>query len=96
MESFFSEIFTCTDVRHSKDEPVIFQKTMEHLGTTEENTAVFEDAYHAAKTAQEDGFIVVAVYNSHETKQMELRSVSNCVIDSFTRTKHFLEFAYGL
>lgn len=96
MESFFSEIFTCTDVGHGKDEPLIFQKAMEHLGTTKADTVVFEDAYHAAKTAKADGFITVAVYDSHETKQVELHSVSDCFIENFTQTEHFWKFAYGL
>ena len=96
MESFFYEIFTCTDVGHGKDEPIIFQKAMEYLGTAKANTVVFEDAYHAAKTAKADGFITVAVYDSHETRQAELHSVSNCFIESFTHTEHFWKFANGL
>lgn len=96
MESFFSEIFTCSDVGHGKDEPVIFRKAMEHLGTTKSDTVVFEDAYHAARTAKTDGFITVAVYDSHETKQAELRSVSDCFIECFTHSEHFWKFAYGL
>ena len=96
MESFFSEIFTCTDVGHGKDEPFIFRKAMDYLGTTRENTVVFEDAYHAAKTAKADGFIVVTVFDSHETKQEELHSVSDCFIENFTQIEHFWEFAYGL
>ena len=96
MESFFSEIFTCTDVGHGKDEPVIFRKAMEHLGTTKSDTVVFEDAYHAARTAKSDGFITVAVFDSHETKQAELHSVSDCFIENFTQTEHFWKFAYGL
>ena len=96
MESFFSEIFTCTDVGHGKDEPIIFQKAMEYLGTTKADTVVFEDACHAAKTAKADGFIVVTVFDSHETKQEELHSVSDCFIENFTQIEHFWEFAYGL
>ena len=96
MESFFFEIFTCTDVGHGKDEPIIFQKAMDYLGTTKANTVVFEDAYHAAKTAKADGFITVAVLDSHETKQVELHSVSDCFIENFTQTEHFWKFAYGL
>ena len=96
MESFFSEIFTCTDVGHGKDEPIIFRNAMEHLGTTKANTVVFEDAYHAAKTAKEDGFITVAVFDAHETKQVELHAVSDCFIENFTQTEYFWKFAYGL
>jgi len=96
MESFFSEIFTCTDVRHGKDEPIIFQKAMEHLGTTKLNTVVFEDAYYAAKTAKSDGFITVAVFDLYEKRQAELHSISDCFIESFTKTEHFWKFANGL
>ena len=96
MESFFFEIFTCTDVGHGKDEPIIFQKAMEYLGTTKANTIVFEDAYHAAKTAKADGFITVAVFDSHETKQAELLFISDCFIENFTQTELFWKFAYGL
>jgi HAD superfamily hydrolase (TIGR01509 family) len=96
IESFFSEIFTCTDVGHGKDEPIIFQKAMEYLGKTKADKVVFEDAYHAAKTAKADGFITVAVYDSYETKQAELHSVSDCFLESFTHTEHFWKFANGL
>ena len=95
MEAFFSEIFTCTDVGHGKDEPFIFEKALEYLGTTKADTVVFEDAYHAAKTAKADGFITVAVYDSYETKQAELHCVSDCFIEAFTQTENFWKFAYG-
>ena len=96
MLSFFSDIFTCTDVGHGKDEPVIFRRAMEHLGTTRSDTVVFEDAYHAAKTAKADGFITVAVFDSHEPRQEELHSVSDCFIEDLIQTEHFWRFAYGL
>lgn len=90
MERFFAGIFTCTEIGYGKDKPVIFQRAMAHLHTTKANTVVFEDAYHAAKTAKSDGFITVAVFDSHEKKQAELRSISDCYIESFTQTEHFL------
>ena len=96
MEAYFSEIFTCTDVGHGKDEPIIFQKALEHLGTTKADTVVFEDAYHAAKTAKADGFIIVAVFDSLEAKQAELLFISDCFIENFTQTELFWKFAYGL
>ena len=96
MESFFSEIFTCSDVGHGKDEPIIFQNAMDYLGTTRENTVVFEDAYHAAKTAKADGFVTVAVYDSHEEKQKELQALSDFYFENYTETDTFWKFAYGL
>lgn len=96
MEAFFSEIFTCTDVGHGKDEPFIFEKALEHLSTTKTDTIIFEDAYHAARTAKAYGLITVAVYDSYETKQAELHRVSDCFIEDFTQTENFWKFAYGL
>ena len=96
MEHFFSEIFTCTDVGHGKDEPFIFRKAMDYLGTTRANTVVFEDAYHAAKTAKADGFVTVAVYDSHEEKQKELQALSDFYFENYTKTDTFWKFAYGI
>ena len=96
MEHFFSEIFTCTDVGHGKDEPFIFRKAMDYLGTTRENTVVFEDAYHAAKTAKADGFVTVAVYDPHEEKQKELQALSDFYFENYTETDTFWKFAYGI
>ena len=96
MEHFFSEIFTCTDVGHGKDEPFIFRKAMDYLGSTRENTVVFEDAYHAAKTAKADGFVTVAVYDSHEEKQKELQALSDFYFENYTETDTFWKFAYGI
>ena len=96
MNTFFSEIFTCTDVGHGKDEPIVFRKAMEYLGTTKADTVVFEDAYHAARTAKTDGIITVAVYDSHEDRQTELRCVSDCYLENFMKTEIFWKFAYGI
>ena len=96
MEAFFSEIFTCTDVGHGKDEPVIFQKAMEYLGTTKADTIVIEDAYHAARTAKADGFITVAVYDSHEERQEELKALSDVFLEDFTQLNTFWKFAGGI
>ena len=96
MEAFFSEIFTCTDVGHGKDEPIIFQKAMEYLGTTRANTVVFEDAYHAAKTAKADDFITVAVYDFHEERQNELREIADFFTESYTNTNEFWKFAKSI
>jgi len=96
MDKFFSKIFTCTEVGHGKDEPVIFQKAMEHLQTTKADTVVFEDAYHSAKTAKAAGFITIAVYDSHENKQTELHAVSDFYLENFADTTTFWNFADGI
>ena len=44
-----------------KDCPEVFEAALALLGTSKKSTLVFEDAYHAIKTATGAGFTVVAV-----------------------------------
>lgn len=92
MEGFFSDIFTCTDVGCGKDEPVIFQKALKHLQTSRMDTIVFEDACHALRTAKMDGFITVAVYDSHEEEQEELHALADFVLNDYLNIDPFWDF----
>ena len=93
MRHFFSEIFTCTEVGSGKDRPDIFRKAMEHLQTDRSNTAVVEDAYHAAFTAKQDGFLVVGVYDSYESRQQELLQLADVFLPDYIELNHFWKFA---
>ena len=93
MRHFFSEIFTCTEVGSGKDRPDIFRKAMEHLQTDRSNTAVVEDAYHAAHTAKQDSFKVVGVYDSHESRQQELLQLADIFLPDYLHLNNFWKFA---
>ena len=93
MRHFFSEIFTCTEVGSGKDTPDIFRKAMEHLQTDRSNTAVVEDAYHAAHTAKQDGFMVVGVYDSHESRQQELLQLADVFLPDYLHLNNFWKCA---
>ena len=80
---YFSEIFTCTEVGFSKETPEIYRLALKHLGTKKTETVVFEDVLHAIKTAKDDGFIVAAVYDSHEPMQKEMKEISDYYITDF-------------
>lgn len=92
MEDYFEAIFTCSEIGHGKDEPVIFQKAMEYFNTERSNTVIFEDAIHAVWTAKTDGFTVVAVYDDSEKRQIEIRELSDCYISDFEHTEEFWKF----
>lgn len=83
LEGYFSKIFTCTDVGYGKDEPHIFEVALAYLGTPKEDTLIFEDAYHAIQTTKRAGFHVVAVYDSHEPHQAEIRELADHYIEHF-------------
>ncbi len=93
MEHYFEAIFTCSEVGHGKDEPVIFRKAMEHFGADRSTTVVFEDAIHAIQTAKADGFAVVAVFDNSEKRQIEIRNLSDCYLADFEHTEDFWKFA---
>ena len=93
MRHFFSEIFTCTEVGSGKDRPEIFRKAMEYLQTDRSTTAVVEDAYHAAYTAKRDGFMVVGVYDSHESRQQELLRLTDLFLTDYLDLRSFWKFA---
>ncbi|MDO5539901.1 MAG: HAD family phosphatase [Eubacteriales bacterium] len=84
IRDFFSEIFTCTAVGAGKDEPVIYREAQRYLGTKKTETIIFEDALHALKTAKEDGFLTAAVYDSHETGQMELKRIADIYLRNYS------------
>ena len=89
IENLFDAIFTCSEVGHGKDEPVIFRRAMEHFGAQRGSTVVFEDAIHAIETAKKDGFTVAAVFDESEKRQDEVRALADCYITSFEHLEQF-------
>ncbi len=93
MERYFDAVFTCSEVGHGKDEPVIFRTAMDYFGAGRSGTIVFEDAIHAAKTAKADGFAVAAVFDASEKRQDELRALADIYLSDFEHTEEFWKFA---
>ncbi len=87
---FFDAIFTCSEVGRGKDQPHIFECARRHLGTEKKETAVFEDAYHAAKTAKDAGFPVIGVYDPYEDRAGELEALADVYISSFAEKDKLL------
>ena len=79
----FSGLITEREAGASKKEPEIFLRALEILGTPIEETAVFEDALHALRTAKKAGFITVAVED--ETSHGELKEIIK-IADVFIET----------
>ncbi|MGM9552872.1 MAG: HAD family hydrolase [Faecousia sp.] len=96
MDGLFSAIFTCSEVGRGKDEPLIYRKAMDSLGTDRGNTIIFEDAYHAALTAKSDGFLTAGVFDPSENRQEALRDLCDCYLSDFTHTEPFWKLASAL
>lgn len=93
MRDFFEAIFTCSEVGHGKDEPIIFRKAMESLATDRSNTVIFEDALHAVQTAKADGFMTIGICDSYIQEQKQLQTLCDCYLTDFSQTEHFWKFA---
>ena len=93
MLDFFEGIFTCSEVGHGKDEPVVFRKAMESLRTDRSNTVIFEDALHAVQTARADGFMTIGICDSYIQEQKQLQTLCDCYLTDFSQTEHFWKFA---
>lgn len=84
VRAYFSEIFTSSDAGIGKENPKIYRAALAHLGQKKSETVVFEDAFHALRTAKNDGFKVAAVYDAHEARQAELKAIADYYITDFT------------
>ena len=89
VRDYFSEIFTCASVGHSKEEPHIYREAQKHLNTEKGETVVFEDALHALKTAKADGFVTVGVFDIHEKNQAELKTTADHYIENYSEFDKF-------
>ena len=89
IRNYFTEIFTCALVGHSKEEPHIYREAQKHLNTEKGETVIFEDTLHALKTAKADGFVTVGVFDIHEENQEELERLADCYIENYSDFEKF-------
>lgn len=77
IEQYIGAVITCSEAGAGKEDPAVYNKALEFLGTPKEETVIFEDVLHAAVTAKKAGFRVVSVYDevsSHD--EITLRIIS--------------------
>ena len=68
-----------------KNEPDVYLKAAEMIGSAPENTLVFEDALYALKTANRAGFQTVGVYDATSgEEQEEIRRESRFYLSSLS------------
>lgn len=80
---YFKNMVSCEEVGVGKESPLVFYKTVELLGTSVEETYVFEDALHAIETAKKVGFKTVGIYDNSSKKQWEkIKEISDISVDS--------------
>ena len=84
MLHYFPTIYSTYTVGASKTEPKVYDVVLNELGTDKETTWVFEDALYAAKTAKNNGYNVVGIYDKSEPNQEELKKTVDIYINDYS------------
>ena len=77
---YFCEILSCADIGKGKDCPDIYFKALEVLGTSLEETCIFEDACVAIETAKKAGFMAVGIFDKNNYGQDKIKAMADVYI----------------
>ena len=77
LKPYLDMVVSCADVGKGKDQPDVFLLTLEKLGTTAEETWMFEDSYVALQTAKRIGMPTVGIFDANNYGQDILRANSD-------------------
>lgn len=92
IDSYFTDILTCGIVGAGKDTAVIYDKSLEHLGTPKDKTFVFEDALYAIETAHKAGYKIVGINDISEKADLEtVKSFCDYYINDYSEIYKFFE-----
>ncbi len=85
ISNYFKGIITSTEAGSAKAEsPAIFDMARKTLCTPVEKTIIFEDSFHAIKTAKEAGYPVAALYDLAAARDLEkIKTLSDWFSDTF-------------
>ena len=65
LDDYVPKIISCAEVGKGKSHPDVFIAAQNYLGTSRENTWVFEDSAVSLRTATDAGFPTVGVFDKH-------------------------------
>ena len=80
IEKYFKDILSCADIGKGKDRPDIYIKALECLGTTTDETCIFEDSHIAIETACKLGIKTVGIYDKYNYGQEEMQKTATVYI----------------
>ena len=80
IEKYFTYVLSCAEIGKGKDEPDIYLKALNLLGTKKEETVVFEDSLVAIKTANKIGINTVGIFDKYNYGQSEIQKISSVYI----------------
>ncbi len=76
IESYFSKIFSCSQIGKGKEEPDVFLMAADYFGEAKEETWVFEDSLVAIETAVGVGMPTVGIYDRFNFGQERIKEIA--------------------
>lgn len=80
IEKYFTNIFSCAEIGKGKEQPDIYLKALEFLGTSALETCIFEDSHIAIDTAHKIGIKTVGIYDKYNYGHDEMKKIANVYI----------------
>ena len=77
---YFADILSCAELGKGKDQPDIYIKAMDSLGTSTEETCVFEDSHIAIDTADKIRMKTIGIYDKYNYGQEEMKKIATVYI----------------
>ena len=93
-DRYFEFIMSCDEVGKGKEYPDVYIKALKKLGTSADETWIFEDSYVAIETASKLGMFTVGVYDEFNFDQERLKAISGIYIDeteTMDKVRKFIE-----
>jgi len=84
LRDYFTAVLSCAGRRINKTDPLIFREALAVLGTDKAATLVAEDSPTALRTAKDDGFLTLGVFDENEERQADLRAAADVYVRDFT------------
>lgn len=92
IHGYFSKLLTCTELKTSKREPLIYEKAIEFFNVPASRVIVFEDVLYALKIAKKLGCITVGVEDAtSQSDRTEIIEVADYYVRDFKELKTVME-----
>ena len=92
LEKYFDTVLSCADLGVGKDKPDIYLLSLEELGLSASECAVFEDSYVALETAKGIGCHTVGIFDQNNFGQDRLAAASEIYLGEGTPLDGALPF----
>lgn len=85
LREYFSSVYSVYTVDETKlQSSKVYDTVLGELGTEKETTWIFEDALYAVKTAKQNGYRVVGIYDKSEAATEEMKELCDIFIYNYS------------